>query len=166
MLDDIRDLVEFDSWANQRMVEACSGLTQAQLRQEVPSSFPSVLATLQHMLGAEAVWLRRWRGTSPPGWPAELQPETIELVRDRWAELARDRQEWLAGVSEDELRRDFAYVNLRGEPWSHPLVQQIQHMVNHSTYHRGQIVTMLHQLGAPGFGTDLITFYRSRTGTA
>ena len=55
MLEEIRDLVEFDDWANTRLLDACADLTQAQLRQEIPSSFPSVLATLQHMFSAAAV---------------------------------------------------------------------------------------------------------------
>ena len=162
MLEEIRGLVDYVDWANARTVEAAGLLSEAQLQQEIPSSFPSVLATLQHMFASEAVWLRRWLGSSPAGWPADLQPETIALLEARWADVARDRQTWLAGLSDDDLRRDFAYVNLRGEHYSQPLAEQIRHVVNHATYHRGQVVTMLHQLGASAVNTDLIAFYRSR----
>ncbi len=162
MVEEMRDLVEYDDWANARLLEAVAQLSPDQLRQQIPSSFPGVLATLQHMLGSEAVWFRRWQGAPADGWPADLKPETVAEVEAFWLELRRERNAWLDRLSDEVVSRDLPYVNLRGEPFSQPLAEQIRHVVNHSTYHRGQIVTMLHELGVPAVNTDLIAFYRAR----
>lgn len=72
---------------------------------------------------------------------------------NRWA---NDRV--LATVERLTVRR-IAYVNTKGERWEYPLGRLMQHVVNHSTYHRGQVTTLLRQLGVKPLATDLLVFH-------
>jgi uncharacterized damage-inducible protein DinB len=87
-----------------------------------------------------------------------LQFADVESVRAALAEVARERTELVAGLSDADLETVVAYVNSKGEEWRYPLGRMMQHVANHSTYHRGQVVTMLRQLGASAPSTDLLYY--------
>ena len=158
-LDRIRALYDFNRWANDRALEAAEKLTAEQFTKDLQNSFPSVRDTLVHIMGAEWVWLERWRGNSPKSILTASEFPTVSSIRNRWAEIQRGQMEFLPGVTEDSLMKSIAYVNLKGERWEYPLWQMLQHLVNHSTYHRGQITTMLRLLGAKPVATDFLVFH-------
>ncbi len=160
MSKDLRELYEYNRWANERVLDAAAGLSAEAYARDLGSSFPSVRDTLVHVFAAEWVWLSRWQGTSPAGLPADWELSTVEALRTRWAEVERERAALLAGLGDAELDRTVAYRNTKGEPFTSSLGQMLRHVVNHSTYHRGQVTTMLRQLGAEPVGTDLIQYYR------
>jgi uncharacterized damage-inducible protein DinB len=124
------------------------------------SSFPSVLATLAHMVGAEWVWLTRWRGGSPTSTPTDWDVSTLEAVRERWRQVDLELSEFVGGLDDAALERPLTYTTFAGEAFSQPLAQMLRHVVNHSSYHRGQVTTLLRQLGGTPASTDLIRFYR------
>ena len=155
---DVRELFEYSEWANAQVLDAAARLSDEEFTRGLGSSFPSVRDTLVHLLFAEWVWLRRWRGESPR---ATLDPADFpdaESVRARLAEVARERAQLVAGLGDGDLERVVAYVNATGERWRYPLGRMMRHVVNHSTYHRGQVVTMLRQLGAGAPSTDLLYY--------
>ena len=115
--------------------------------------------TLVHIMGAEWVWLERWKGNSPKALLPAAEFSTVSSIRNRWAEIERDQRGFIAGVTEELLKKIIAYTNLKGNPYRYPLWQILQHLVNHSTYHRGQIITMLRQLGVQPPATDFLVFY-------
>ncbi len=158
---EMRELFEYDRWANGRVFAAAESLTEDQLSAEVASSFSSVRATLGHLVGAGWIWLRRWRGESPAA-PAWARHGDLAELRRQLAALELDRTDFLAGLTDADLERAFAYQNLKGEPQNDRLGGTLQHVVNHSTYHRGQVATQLRQLGSTPPNTDLIAFLRSR----
>jgi uncharacterized damage-inducible protein DinB len=80
-------------------------------------------------------------------------------IRSRWTEVQAEHADFLRTLDEAALSRDVRYVNLRGETWEYALWKQMLHVVNHSSYHRGQAVTMLRQLGRTPPSTDLLVFY-------
>lgn len=162
MIDEIRDLYAYNRWANRRILDAAARLDPASFTKDLGGSFPSIRDTLAHVLGAEWVWLSRWRGESPTGLPSEWDLSTLEALRGRWAEVERDQRALVDGLAEEDLGRSIAYRNTRGDPFENTMGQMLRHVVNHSTYHRGQVVTMLRQLGAGAVGTDLIQYYRER----
>ena len=155
---DVRDLFAYDEWANALVLDAAARLSREEFTRGMGNSFPSVRDTLVHLLFAEWVWLRRWLGESPraPLDPAEFAD--VESVRARLAEVARERAELVTGLGDADLGRVVAYVNAKGEEWRYPLGRMMQHVANHSTYHRGQVVTMLRQLGAAAPSTDLLYY--------
>ena len=155
-------LYDFDAWANHRILDACSSLSDEQFTRNLGNSFPSVRDTLCHICGAEWIWLERWHGRSPSTLPNAADYPNAEAVRRRWAEVERDLLDYVASLSSDDLQRVVTFKSLAGVPYSQPLWQCLQHVANHSTYHRGQITTMLRQLGAKPVSTDMIAFYRER----
>lgn len=159
---EIRELYYYDHWANRRVRDACSALTDEERRRDLGSSFPSVLETLQHIVAAEWIWLERWNGRSPPGAPPDLSPVEWPALDRRWSELESAQQRFVSALTDDDLQRVIAYRNTRGDPFAAPLSELLRHVVNHSTYHRGQVATMLRQLGASVPATDLVLFYRER----
>lgn len=91
--------------------------------------------------------------------PAPSDFPTLAALRTRWLEVQREQAEFVFGLTEEALVAQVAYINTRGEAFSYLLWQTMQHVVNHSTYHRGQITTMLRQLGAEPIATDFLVFY-------
>jgi uncharacterized damage-inducible protein DinB len=158
---EIRELFRYNRWANRRVLAAVSRLDEDQFTRDLGSSFPSVRDTLVHVLAAEWVWLSRWNGVSPTDMPAGWRDSTYEGLRERWEVVGAEQLEFVATLDEGTLDRVIAYRTTAGEPFQAPLSQLLRHVVNHSSYHRGQVVTMLRQLGAEAPSTDLVLFYRS-----
>lgn len=161
MIQVARELYAYNRWANHRTLDAVAALNEEAFNRDLGSSFPSVRDTLAHVLAAEWVWLRRWKGTSPRGTPDDWNLSTLEAIRARWTEVERKQEAFVSGLEDGDLRRVVAYRNTAGRPFESTIGEMLRHVVNHSTYHRGQVVTMMRQLGAEPAGTDLIQYYRA-----
>ena len=155
-----RELFAYAGWANGLVCEAASALSEEQLGDSIASSFPSVGGTLAHMVGAEWVWLRRWLGESPSGFPEWVAKPVLAELRARLSAVEHERDAFVARLSDADLGRAVSYRNLAGQAFSDPLGNLMRHVVNHSTYHRGQVATQLRQLGFKPPSTDLIVFLR------
>lgn len=162
--EDIHVLLDYHYWARDRLLAALEGLTPEQFTRDLGGSFRSVRDTLAHLVGAETAWLARWRGDSPTSLlPAEQFPD-LESVRRAWQEVEQGVRAFLADLGREGVGRVISYRLLKGQPGASPFWQMLQHVVNHGSYHRGQVVTMLRQLGAaPPVAMDLIAFYRLPT---
>ncbi len=156
---DLQTLVRYNDWANARILTCVKRLSDEQLTRPLVSSFPTIRDTLVHLVSAEWVWLQRWKGVTPTSPPAWVQSATLTTVGEVLREVEADRHGLIETWREEDLDGmiDFAYLS--GASGRHSLQEMVLHMVNHSTYHRGQIVTMLRQVGAAPVSTDLITFY-------
>ena len=163
--DEVRTLYDYNSWANHRMLDACAPLTPEQLSRDLKSSFPSVRATLEHIVWAEWLWLERWKGSSHSG-PSAEEFADLAAIRTRWNQVEAELQQFVRGLNAADLDRTVTYRNTKGKEFSNPMAHMLQHLVNHGTYHRGQVTTMLRQLGAAPVATDLIAFYRERAAAA
>lgn len=164
-LDNVRTLYAYNSWANRRVLDACAPLTPEQFSRDLKSSFPSVCATLEHIMWAEWLWLERWLGRSHSG-PLDEKRGDLAAIRARWNQIEAGLQGFVRGLGAADLDRVVEYKNTKGHAFSNPMWQMLQHLVNHGTYHRGQVTTMLRQLGATPSTTDLIAFYREQAGRA
>ncbi len=160
-IDEVRRLFSYTEWANARVIECVRGLNEEQFARHVPSSFPTIRDTLAHIVLAEWIWLRRWTGESPasrPSWSVEEAP--LAVIVDNLEAVQNERRELLAGLTDEDLQRDLSYRTLNGDPHTNRLGDLMVHVANHSTYHRGQLTTMLRQVGATPPTTDLIVFLR------
>ena len=164
MLDqaDAARLFDYTIWANHRVMRGAALLSVEDYKRDLGSSFGGVRGTLVHMMGAEWVWLERWKGVSPTAFMDEGEFPDIVALRDRWAAIEEHRAAWLRNIAERELAGSFSYRNVQGEPFTSPLWQTVQHTVNHSTYHRGQVAAFLRQFGGKPQATDLVVFDRER----
>jgi uncharacterized damage-inducible protein DinB len=151
-------LFKYDAWATDLQLSVIQNLSDAQYEKDLGSSHRGIQGTLTHMYSAERVWLARWTGKGANAMPEGALTHTG--LSERWAGLHNEMLEYAESLSDEKLYGDFAYKDLRGNPHAHPLWQQLHHLANHSTYHRGQITTMLRQLGVTPVSTDLIAYYR------
>ena len=144
----IRDGVNHNYWARDRQLQVCASLSAEDFMRPVGGSFPSLRDTLAHMLAVEWFWLERWRGKSPQSLISAGDFPALEAVVQRWNTVEREMLEYMAGLDEEALERPLTYMNTRGEQWTYPLLQMIVHVLNHQSYHRGQVATQLRMLGA------------------
>lgn len=152
----LRELFKYNYWARDRQLEACSSLTTEQFMCPMGSSFSSLHDTLVHLVGAEWVWLERWRGQSPRALPAARDLPTLAAIEDRWLAVEQDLNGYLSGLSEQSLARPLTYTNLKGETWTYTLWQTLFHLINHQSYHRGQVSTLLRQLNVQPLAVDFL----------
>jgi len=158
-LNNIRQLYDYNRWADRRTLRVASTLASDDFLRPMGNSFSSVRDTLAHILGAAWIYMERWEGRSPK---ALLNPETfptVQSLESRWETLVRDQMQFIEALTPQRLREELAYINLRGQRYSYPLWQQLVHVVNHSSYHRGQVTTLLRQLGAEAVSTDFLVYF-------
>jgi uncharacterized damage-inducible protein DinB len=156
---DAKNLFDYNRWANDLTFDAVASLSQEQFVTEIVSSYRSVRDTLTHMLSSEWVFLLRCLGESPKELLDPAIFPDLNSIRLKGQEVNREWAEFIEGLPEESLRNVIAYRNFRGEIWKYPLNQILQHVVNHSTYHRGQITTQLRTLGANPVMTDYLYYW-------
>ena len=156
-LAEARFLLAFDRWANAQLLTAAEGLPPEAFTRDLRSSFVSVRDTLVHVLWSQWVWLERCHGRSPMEVFDPATFPTAAALRTRWGAVEKGFTTLVADPATD-LSRIVAYTNRRGEQWRYPLGQILRHVVNHSTFHRGQVVTLLRQLDRVPPPTDLLVF--------
>ena len=164
-LEDIQLLFEYDRWANNRVLQAASTLKDEQFTRDLGGSFRSVRDTLLHIVGGEWGWLAYWKQSShDPAFLADLKKRldamfdpnefpNVAAVQLKWAEIEKEQIEFVNRLTDEALNRMLPF---RKKQIS--LAHLIQHLANHSTYHRGQIATMMRQLGAEPPATDFHVF--------
>ena len=164
-LSDIRHLFDYTEWANGLAMNAAGELSDENLRRNFGISHGSIFGTLLHMAGAEWIWLERWHGHSPAkteAWSLWKTDSCADLAKlnERWRDVVERRARFILDLDESRLKADLPFKLLSGDPSSLPLVDQMQHVVNHATLHRGQVVGMIRQLGLEPPSTDLLFYLR------
>lgn len=176
----LHGLFAYNRWAWQRQLTACRTLSPEQFVQPLISSFPSVRDTLAHLLDTEIYYLHRWRGRTRDeiiaaiGWArsderSKLWPEEFRSLSDieaRWHSVQSEVHEYLLSLKEDDLAQKVMYLDSTSKVWTFPRWQMMLHVVNHQTYHRGQLTTLLRQLGVPAPQIDLLITYHLEAGEA
>lgn len=157
-----RQLFDYNHWANNRALDAAAQLTDEQFTKPLGSSFSSIRDTLSHVCGGEVVWLERFQGRSPSTFPETAGLQTVAALREFWNPYAEQLLAFACSISQAELDRVMEYKTFNFGIYKNPLWQSMQHVANHGTYHRGQVATMLRQLGYKPILTDLMHFYRER----
>jgi uncharacterized damage-inducible protein DinB len=153
--------LQYNAWADGKIAEILSNLDEKLLDAIVISSFPSIRKTVLHIWDAQQIWLTRLEGGTANGWPSDnFKGDTKEMLQGY---LATSNKLAEMGANHDAafFERHIAYKNTKGIEFSNAADDMLFHMVNHSSYHRGQIITMLRQLGIDKFpAQDLIAYVR------
>ena len=157
--EDIQLLYRYNRWANATILKSVAPLSAEECSRKLGGSFPSVRETLVHILGAEWIWLRRWKGTSPPALLSAAEFQDLDSIKARWPEVEGEQMEFVSQITDGSLKEPLKYVNLKGQAYQYPLGRVMQHLVNHGSYHRGQVTNFLRQLGAQPVATDLLVYF-------
>jgi uncharacterized damage-inducible protein DinB len=164
-LSDIKHLFSYTEWANDLAMDAASRLPNESLCRDFGISHKSIFGTLVHMAGAEWIWWERWNGRSPAKaeawslWSTEACAD-LPTLKERWIDLTDQRTRYVSELHESKLAAELPFKLLSGDSNSMPLINQMQHVVNHATMHRGQVVGMIRQLGLEPPATDLLFYLR------
>jgi uncharacterized damage-inducible protein DinB len=151
----------FNLWANQRITDAVLKLDEHQQQKVLKSSFPNIYATALHLWDVESGWFQRVHQHTFVLFPSKtFNPNMKEVVNG----LLAQSDQWVnyvSSLSEADLHHHIAYRNMAGDAFNQELYLLIHHLFNHQTYHRGQLVTMMREVGAMEIpGTDFITWTR------
>ena len=167
--NDIDILCQYDRWANDRVMTALRSLSPEQFTRDLGGSFRSVRETILHLLGGKWIWLQYWK--DPPAsfealsklrtrrdvlFHSDVFPD-VTAVETKWAEIEQEQSDFVNGLSDDSLQQFLPFHSSQIR-----LVFLIQHVVNHSTYHRGQIAFIMRQLGGEPIATDFHVFMAER----
>lgn len=160
---DLEQLLDYHYWARTRMLDAAARLSPDDFTRDVISSFRSVRDTVGHIYGAEWAWHQRWIGHSPAKMIDTSGFLDVPTLRSAWDLLETQVRMFVRDAGDDGVHRVWEYKSFAGMTGRSTLAEMVQHLVNHASYHRGQVVTLLRQLGAPpAQGMDLILFLRER----
>ncbi|HUI76392.1 MAG TPA: DinB family protein [Bryobacteraceae bacterium] len=159
-LADLKTLLDFHYWARDRVLHAAGRLTPEQFTRDMGASFKSVRDTLSHLYSADWGWYQLWQGISPTAPPLEEFPDVVTL-RNAWTAHESQMRAFLNSLVEVDVNE---YRMLKGSTASFSIGRMVQHVVNHGSYHRGQLTMMFRQLGVePGSSMDLIRYYREQS---
>jgi uncharacterized damage-inducible protein DinB len=157
----LQQYAAYTIWANERILAPIEALGEERLHQPVNSGFKSIYHTLLHLWDAESIWWQRMKLMEQITVPSATFNGPLAELRQKMLQQSRQWKEWVDNATEAALQHEFIYQNTKREQFKQPIWQMLLHIVNHGTYHRGQLVTLLRQLGAEQVpATDFIVFSR------
>lgn len=159
-LNSLRLLYSYNAWANARILLAVDQLTDMELKRQPVAGLGALRDILVHTLGAQWIWLSRWRGESPDH---QLDPHdfpNLEALRMRWTQVEGETQAFVHGLNEAAMHREIHYTSLSGRPFNEPLWQLMMHQVNHATQHRSESAVLLTLFNYSPGDLDLILYLR------
>ena len=149
--------------AKQRMFETILALPEEKQKAGLSSRFKSLYTTVLHMLDAENIWWQRMKLQERITRPSENFTGDMKEAGNALLNQNRQWDEWIKNANDHQLQHVFHYQNTKKEQFKQPIYQMLLHMLNHGTYHRGQLVNMMRQLGVEKIpGTDFITWSRRK----
>lgn len=153
----------YNLWANQKIIDCIKNLPDEKINREIISSFPSIYKTILHMFDAECMWWQRLKLVEYVERPSESFKDNFDELVKLYFNQSRQWDEWVSGASEIQLCHVFAYQNTKKEQFKQPVYEMLMHLFNHTTYHRGQLITFLRQLNVEKIPpTDYIVFCRKK----
>ncbi len=164
MKEIVLQLAAYNVWANSLLMDVIAALPEEKTRQKVAGSFGSLFNTTIHLWDAEAIWWQRMKLAERITRPGDhFRGDIKELIQNL---LQQNKQwfGWIEAAQEHALQHEFIYQNTKREQFKQPVYQMLVHVFNHGTYHRGQLVTMLRELGVEKIpATDFIEWSRANT---
>jgi uncharacterized damage-inducible protein DinB len=144
----LKQYAAYNIWASQKILDIILALPEEKQLAEVPSSFTSLFKTVLHMLDAENIWWQRMKLQERIVVPSQNFTGSMQELANTLLQQSRLWEEWVSNASELSIEHVFQYQNTKREVFKMPVYQMVHHVFNHGTYHRGQLINMLRQLGA------------------
>ncbi len=150
-------MAEYNQWMNGKIYDLCAGLSDEVRKKDLGAFFTSIHGTLNHLLLADRVWMGRF--TNEPfhvtGLDQELYAD-FSILREEREKTDLAIIHWINGLADSELMQTLRYTGIANPaPRQLPLWFALSHFFNHQTHHRGQITTLLFQIGIDPGVTDL-----------
>ncbi|MEO5569621.1 MAG: DinB family protein [Bacteroidia bacterium] len=159
--DSLVNLTKYNLWANAKVLGFITEAGEEKSDIIQNSSFPSIRKTLHHIWDAEVIWINRLNGISLNSWPGKSFSGTLKEAGELFLKNSRAITKYAENKSEEEFNAILVYKNIEGKEFSNPVSQIVMHCMNHSTFHRGQIITLLRNVGVANLSsTDYIAFCR------
>ena len=159
----LQQYAAYNLWANQKMIDCINNLADDQISREINSSFSSIYKTVLHMWFAEDAWWQRLKLAEQLVIEAEKFDGPFNELQQKFMKQSAFWAQWAADATEVQVTHVFAYQNSKKEQFKQPVYEVMLHVFNHATYHRGQLVTMLRQLGVDKIpATDFVVFCRKK----
>jgi uncharacterized damage-inducible protein DinB len=159
----IQKHLQYNAWADGKIAEILSNVDDKLLDKEIISSFPSIRKTVFHIWDAEQLWLGRLKGETFKGWPSAGFKGDTKALMEGYQLTSRELCDLAAGKQPEYFAGFINYKNTKGIEFTNSIEDILFHVVNHGTYHRGQLITMLRQQGIENFpGQDLIAYVREQ----
>lgn len=157
------DYARYNLWANRRICELFSTLTEEQANRHVESSFPSVKKTVLHIWDAEVIWLSRLKGKPVLDFPSKGFDGNFSEACKGMLETSAEFLAKVEATPEADFEAEMSFSTIASGDYSHRIFEMIHHCMNHSTYHRGQLITFARQLGMKNLpSTDMIFYLRQK----
>jgi uncharacterized damage-inducible protein DinB len=153
--------VRFTAWASRRVLESVAPLSSEELHRDLGNSYGGIHGTLVHIFQADSIWFDRVQGVAGTSLAAYTPDPDFAGFSQSWLAVLDRWVAWAEGLDAAGWNRPVPHRNLKGEPDTQPCWRIALHLVNHASYHRGQVTTMLRQLGYKPAPTDLMMYYRS-----
>lgn len=179
LLEHTRLMADYNRWMNQRVYAAAARLPAEAVVQDRGAFFGSILGTLNHLMVADRIWLRRFaehpahfaaleplRGQPAPTDLRAIEHDTLPALRAAREQLDATIADWAGEVSETDLDQALTYANTKGVVSRQRFGLLLMHFFNHQTHHRGQVTTLLTQAGEDVGGTDLLELILARPADA
>ncbi len=161
-IPEMLDLYEYNRWAHERILQSAQEVGAESYNRAVGGSFPSIRATVEHLLAVEVVWLSRWEGHSlgePPEYSGCLEASSLRTI---WHSFWRRQFAFVNDLAPEDLSELVAIRTRNGIEAVQPLRDTMVHVVNHATYHRGQAASQIRLVGGKPLGTDYFTYCLAR----
>ena len=153
----------YNVWANQRVVDCINNLTDEQIHKNINSSFSSIYKTLAHLWDVELIWWERIKLMEQTVWPSTTFSGSVMELGNNLLLQSKQWKEWIDLATEAALEHEFIYKNSKKDQFKQPVYEALHHLFNHQSHHRGQLITMLRQVGVDKIpNTDLIAFSRKK----
>ena len=157
-LQEAKLLYAFNAWATQRIFDVLAPLPAEMCTRDLHASHGSIQGTLTHLVASEKIYSAGLTGAPAPAMPGGLP--TIADLKETWEETGFAIARWLGTLTDRKLQEPCTITTATGTTHTHTIAQVLLHLVDHGTFHRGQIVTHLRQLGVTPPSTGMITFFR------
>lgn len=157
------DHLTYNLWANERIGHLLMTQDDSVLNAEKKSSFTSISKTVLHIWDAETIWLTRLQGRSLNDWPSKSFSGNKAVMLKGLVDRSTELLQFVTEKGDSFQRETITYKNMKGDPYKNTVEEILFHLVNHGTYHRGQIITLLRDCGVTQLvSTDLIAWFREK----
>jgi len=150
---------DYTLWASAKLLDAAGRLSAEELTQDLKVSHTSLLGTLQHIYYADRIWLSRLELKTLTHFADPDPGPDIEALKEHWPVVIKSLRDFVEYAPEELFEQDLAFKRLNGDAQKVTHWKVFLHIVNHATLHRGQVMSMLRQLGHVPPGTDYLFYH-------